>query len=85
MMVHASETGRAGWIRMSGLGAEWLCNGAELWYDSEAVTPERRHTGERRTVALAERWARTLRVLPYMAIRCEAKTVGTVRISGFSS
>ena len=86
MMVNALEANEVLWVRKSGPGSDWLHNGGDWWYDSEAVARARRRTGKRRTFAPAKRWARALRALPYMmTIESEARTVGVVHASGFSN
>ena len=58
MMVNALEANEVLWVRKSGPGSDWLHNGGDWWYDSEAVARARKRTGKRRTFAPAKRWAR---------------------------
>ena len=77
----------------SGPGMSWLINGAEWWYESDAVEREIRDEyeamgdGERQQpFALAERWAAALAELPYvMAIETALGRIGVVHAPGFAN
>ena len=86
MMVNALIRNEGAWVRMSGPGALWLSNGADWWYDSQAVEQERNRRKPKRPFPIAERWLTALRAMPYMmTIDCGAKTVGVVHAPGFSA
>ena len=86
MMADVLAVGNALVLRKSGPGGLWLGNGARWWYHHPEVDREREWRGPPRAFALADRWARALKRLPYMmTIESALGRVGIVHGSGFSN
>ena len=83
MMTNAIVGDEAAFVRKSGPGSLWLCNGADWWYDSDETETARERGTRAHERPLAQRWLSAIGRMPYLAtIEYGSRSIGLVYAPG---